>query len=689
MTQRAAHRPWRGAAGLVALLGLVLLLWGVWRSFDHWITTTKLPPTLAAVSVEVQDRTGKLLRAYPVEDGIWRMDLTLEQVDPGFLTRLVAYEDKRFYRHAGVDLLALLRAGGQMLWHGEVVSGGSTLTMQLARLLENGSTGRWAGKLRQIRLALALERRFSKAELLRLYLLHAPYGGNVEGLRAASYAWFGKEPQRLSPSETALLIALPQAPEARRPDRQAASARLGRARVLARLYAAGLLTQAEVDLAQGQVLPRTMQGFPRLAPHLSDHLRQQNLGQLRLVTTLDREVQAQMETLLAEAARQAGPRISAALLAVDHQTGRVVASVGSPAYQAAGRQGYVDMTRALRSPGSTLKPLVYGLAFDQGLVHPESLIRDAPVEYEGYAPQNFDGVFRGDLRVRQALQLSLNIPVVKLTRELGPARLMAALRQSGAQPRLPAGKPGLAVSLGGVGTSLTDLVQLYAVLAAGGQGKELRNLLNSAEAVTARVISPAAAWHLSDVLRGLAPPPGARAGVLAYKTGTSYGHRDAWAIGWDGRHVIGIWMGRADGTPVPGAFGGELAAPVLFEAFGRLKPDFTPFAPPPPETLILGAAELPLPLRRFRPRNAIFAQDPEAPQLVFPPDGARLDLRGEALLVKLRGGIAPFALMVDGHLLTRGEHQREFEVPNPGPGFSGLVVVDAKGQSSRVNVRID
>lgn len=683
---RAAWGLWHRGFSLALLLAVVF---AGGQRFDQWVEGTVLPVTLAETSTEVLDRNGALLRVYPVEDGIWRMAPQLDQVDPNFIAMLLAYEDKRFYSHTGVDPLAMLRAVRQALWNGRAVSGGSTLTMQLARLLEDGTTGAWAGKLRQIRLALALERRLSKQQILTLYLTHAPYGGNLEGIRSASYAWFGKGPKRLTPAQAALLIALPQSPERRRPDRAPTAARAARERVLARLEQAQLVTASDVVVARHAILPRAMQGFPRLAPHLSDRLLAAQPGTPRLRLTLDAELQGKMEALVAGATRGAGPKVSAALLAVDHHSGEILASVGSPAYEDSARQGFVDMTQALRSPGSTLKPLVYGLGFDAGLIHPESLIHDGPVEFDGYAPQNFDGVFRGDLRVRDALQLSLNIPVVRLTREIGPAQLLAAMRRGGARPQLPGGKPGLAISLGGIGTSLQDLVQIYAGIAAGGQGLRLRADIAADPAVMPRMMSEVAAWQLGDILRGLAPPPGARAGVLAYKTGTSYGHRDAWAIGWDGQHVIGVWLGRADGTPVPGAFGGDLAAPVLFEAFGRLKTEGAAPPPPPAATLILGAAELPLPLRRFRPRDAVFVQSASAPQVLFPPDGAGLALQGEPLVVKLRGGAAPFALLADGRVLAKGQRRREFEVPNPGPGFANLVVLDSAGQSASVGVEID
>lgn len=675
-----------------ALILIVALFFGAVArdSLDRWIDATALPVTLAETSTEVRDRDGALLRVYTVGTGVWRLAPQLSEVDATYLKMLIRYEDKRFWQHSGVDPLAILRASAQALCNGRHVSGASTLTMQVARLLEDGSTGRWSGKLRQIRVALALERRLDKAEILSLYLTHAPFGGGLEGIRAATLAWFGKEPARLTPSQAALLVALPQSPETRRPDRHPAAARQARDRVLTRMQTAALLRPEQTRMAAAARLPDRMRPFPHLAAHLADRVRRQAPDRTRHDLTLSARAQAALEQIAADAARKAGSRVSSALVVADHHSGDIIASVGSPAYGAAdGRQGFVDMTRAIRSPGSTLKPVVYALAFDQGLVHPETLIHDGPVRFGRYAPRNFDGQFRGDIRVRDALQLSLNIPVVKLTQELGPARLMAALHRSGAQTRMPGGAPGLAVSLGGVGISLHDLVQLYAALAQGGKGPLLHAERTASPDPGQRVVSDVAAWQTGDILSGLSPPSGAPAGVLAYKTGTSYGHRDAWAIGYDGRHVVGVWMGRADGTPVPGAFGGDLAAPVLFEAFGRLKPSLDPLSPPPPATLILSGANLPPPLRRFRPRDAHFTADPDAPELLFPPDGAVLQNPAGAVTLKLRGGLAPYLVLANGQPVTTGQRRTEFDIPALGTGYSTLVVIDRQGRSDRVTVRLE
>lgn len=674
----------------LAPFALVAALWAgaaARDALDDWVTRTDLPPTVVAYSTELRDRDGTLLRAYTVADGLWRLPVGLDQVDPRFLSMLIAYEDGRFYRHSGVDGWAVLRAIGQAALNGRVVSGGSTLTMQVARLLENGPTGTWPGKLRQVRVALALERHLTKAQILTLYLSLAPYGGNIEGIRAATLGYFGKEPARLTPAESALLVALPQSPEARRPDRPDSSARAARDRVVQRMQAAHVLTAEAATAARQDPVPTARMAFPALAPHLADRVIAAAPDRQRHDLTLDAPLQSSLETLAADALRGKQGQLSIAILVAQVQTGQILASVGSGGYAPGRGQGFVDMTVALRSPGSTLKPLIYAMAFDQGLAHPETLIDDRPVSFGTYKPQNFDGQFRGQIKVAEALRLSLNIPVVLLTEEIGPLRLMAALRRSGARPVVPGGKPGLAVALGGVGVTLHDLVQLYAGLANDGQAVALH--VQGDAPPGARIVSRAAAWQVGHILSGMTPPPGAPANRLAYKTGTSYGHRDAWAIGFDGAHVIGVWIGRPDGTPVPGAFGGDAAAPVLFDAFQRLKPQLQALAPPPPETLLVGAALLPQPLRRFRGRNAMFEPDSDAPKLAFPPDGARLPLDRAGLVVKLRDGRPPFTILANGLPVLTGNRDREVALQGVGKGFVTLSVIDAQGRSDRVNIQVD
>ncbi|MEM9851945.1 MAG: penicillin-binding transpeptidase domain-containing protein, partial [Pseudomonadota bacterium] len=375
--------------------------------------------------------------------------------------------------------------------------------------------------------------------------------------------------------------------------------------------------------------------------------------------------------------------LSTAVIVVDNHTGAVRVSVGSPAYLDARRAGFVDMTRALRSPGSTLKPLIYGLAFEAGAAHPETIIDDAPTRYDSYAPQNFDGQFLGQLRLREALQLSRNIPAVTLLEDVGPAVLMARLARAGARAELQ-GTPGLAVGLGGLGINLRDLTATYAALARGGRSVALvTRAADERNAPGGRpVLTPLAAWYVGDILAGVAPPPGAPAGV-AYKTGTSYGHRDAWAVGFDGHHTVGVWLGRADGAAMPGTLGANLAAPLLFDVFSALGP-VEPLIPPPPEALIVSNAELPRPLRVFRRAGA-----GEGPRIAFPPDGARVFLMAEPLAARVDQGVPPFTWLANGVPLRIALRDRQAELGAVAPGPLTLSVIDATGASSQVRLTVE
>ena len=687
-SDRRGPRSSPGTGLLRPLLGVTLALGVGAFAFDRWIAETDLPDLTPAVSATVLDRGGTLLRAYQVESGLWRLPVTAAQVDRGYIAQLLAYEDKRFRAHGGVDLRAVVRAAWSSARAGRIVSGGSTLTMQVARLLEDAPTRSVRAKIRQVRVALALERELDKDAILDLYLTLAPYGGNIEGVRAATLSWFGKEPRRLTPAEAALLVALPQSPEGRRPDRYAQRAEDARGRVLARAVDAGALPADDARAALREAVPTVRRPFPQHAAHLADRVRAPGAA---VRTTLDAGVQASLETLLRERVRGLGPAVSAAAIVANHRTGEVIARVGSADLTDTRRSGYIDMTRAIRSPGSTLKPLIFGLAFEQGLAHPETLIDDRPMVFGRYAPLNFDRQWHGTVSIRRALHLSLNIPAVAALEGVGPARLVSRMRRAGAQPVLPPGDaPGLAIALGGLGMSLHDLVQLYAAMARGGEGVALHALAPDAAASSALpVLSPEAAWHIADILAGAPVPGGAARETLAFKTGTSYGHRDAWAVGFDGRHVIGLWLGRPDGAPSPGILGLETAAPVLFEAFARVKPVPEPLPPAPPTALRLPHAELPAPLQRYRPRSAPVAPA-NAPAIAFPPHGATLAWQtGDALALKVGGGAPPFRWLIDGAPLTADPYARQVAMTPDGPGFVSIAVIDARGKAARARIRIE
>lgn len=668
------------------LIALIVCLWAAAFARDRldvWIDATVLPSLQAEVSTEVRDRKGDLLMVYTNTDGRWVLPVTLDEVDPRYLQMLIRYEDKRFADHHGVDPVAMLRAVGQAVWNGRVVSGGSTLTMQIARLLEDGGTGRWGGKLRQMRVALALERRLSKDDILTLYLNHAPFGGNIEGVRAASYAYFDRPPRRLTPAQAALLVALPQSPETRRPDRAPEAATRARDAVLGRLAADGVIDATTLAGAVRDAVTATRHALPTIAAHLADRVLAQNPQASRYDLTLDRRLQIALEMLAVDATRDRSDGVQIAIMVADHKSGQILASIGSAAYSADLQGGFIDLTQAVRSPGSTLKPLIYGLGFDRGLIHPETLIADRPTDFDGYRPQNFDGLYRGELRVRTALQQSLNIPAVAVTQALGPYHLLAGLRRAGADPKVPGGAPGLAIALGGVGLTLQELVQLYAAIGNGGVAVDIRaQAAPSAGFSPQTVMNRVAAWQIADVLLQTPRPRGVQAIGVAYKTGTSYGHRDAWAVGFDGQYVVGVWMGRPDGTPVPGAFGGDLAAPVMFDAFQRITPEAVPIGPPPPETLILPTAQLPRHLQYFGTRQDT---GDHGPNIAFPPDGAVME--NTLSTVKVRDGRPPFVWLVNGIPVAR-THRSQVDITAPGIGFSSLTVIDADGKSAQARIEI-
>lgn len=696
-TLRKALR-WSAA---VACAGLVL---AATAAAALYVTVDRMgPPQLAAVSdvsTVVLDRKGRLLRAFTTKDDRWRLPIEPAEVDQRYLAMLMAFEDKRFYSHPGVDARSLARAAWQLARNGHIVSGGSTLTMQVARLIEGRHERTAEGKLHQILKALQLERHLSKQEILALYLRLAPFGGNIEGVRAASLAYFGKEPRRLSLGEAALLVALPQSPEMRRPDRHFAAALAARNRVLMRAAAAGVISKAEAERARSEPVPHARLAFPKLAPHLAEAEVMAMPATTVHRLTIDRNVQSALETLAEEQTKLLGQRLSAAILAIDNATGEVIAHVGSAGYLDDARFGAIDMANAVRSPGSTLKPFIYGLAFEAGLAHPETLIEDRPVRFGNYAPKNFDEDFHGTVTIRDALAQSLNIPAVKVLNAVGPGRLAGRFRKVGVTAAFPEDTaPTLAMALGGVGLTLNDLATLYTGLARGGSviplhhrlGEAQRLLLHGKQTPPKSVLSPVAAWYVTDILKDAPPPLNAKKGQLAYKTGTSYGYRDAWAVGFDGRHTVAVWVGRPDGASTPGLVGRLAAAPILFDAFSRLG-SLTALPGPPPGVVSATGSELPPPLKRFREGGSEVAQGPflEPRVLIsFPPDRSEVETEPDSpLMLKASGGVLPLTWLVDGAPIESDPRKRQVVWDPAGPGFVKLSVIDAKGRVDRVTVRL-
>jgi len=541
---------------------VVVLLWGADR-----VWPLPLPQDDLARVVLAED--GTPLWRFADANGVWRYPVQTHEVSPYYLDALLTYEDRWFYQHPGVNPLALARATWQNLTGARVVSGGSTLSMQVARLLDPHSRT-FHGKLRQLWRTAQLEWHLSKAEILNLYLNRAPFGGTLQGVAAASWAYLGKSPSQLTHAEAALLAVLPQAPSRLRPDRHPQRAQEARDKVLRRLAEFQVWPQSAVDEALEEPLLLAPRLEPSLAPLLARRLNRPDSPPL-IRTTLDATLQRRLEDLLLGWRARLPEHTSAAILVVEEESMAVRAYLGSVDINDAKRFGHVDMISALRSPGSTLKPFLYGMALDDGLIHSESLLQDVPRRYGDYRPGNFSMGFTGAVPASTALSSSLNLPAVQLLEAYGPKRFAAEMRIGGVPLALPAlAEPNLALILGGAGSRLEDLVSGYSAFARDGKSATLR--LQPDDTLRERpLLSPGSAWIVRRILSGQARPdrdPRAelvQRPVLAWKTGTSYGFRDAWAIGVGPRYLIGVWIGRPDGTPVPGQFGLASAAPLMLQ----------------------------------------------------------------------------------------------------------------------------
>lgn len=541
---------------------------------------------------QVFARDGRLLMRFLSPDDKWRVRVPLEEVSPHLVAAVLEHEDRWFRYHPGVNPISVVRSAWTNLRERRIVTGASTLTMQLARIVEPGQRS-FSFKLFQAFRALQYEWLYSKDEILEMYLNLAPYGGNLEGVGAASWAYFDKPPSELSTAEAALLAVLPESPTARNPEDHPGEARAARDRLIDRLEKKAMIDGATAFESRMQPVPEERFPAPFDAPHFAQWVTRKYRGDLNLRTTLDYSIQTRAEDLLEAAVLDLRPSgiEQGALVILDYERSELVAMVGSAGFGDPVRSGQVNGALARRSPGSTLKPFVYALAFDWGLATPSTLLEDVPLHFGSYSPENFDGTYRGMIRASEALEESRNVPAVLLARELdrnGREGLYGLLKRAGVSSLdRPRSHYGLSLVLGGAEVTLLELVELYAVLARQGVRVETKTVISGGDGLdrersgrdpdSTRILSREAAFLTLDILTNVPRPEleavwrsGTHRIPIPWKTGTSYGHRDAWSVGIAGRYVVGIWLGNFDGSGVPHLVGRRVAAPLLFDLIDLL-----------------------------------------------------------------------------------------------------------------------
>jgi penicillin-binding protein 1C len=564
MSERAARRCVI-AFSLAALLALTGA--GIVRFWPR-------PPLVASIpsSVAVLDTEGRLLRLTLARDQQYRLWTPLPEIPRQLVDALLLHEDQYYYRHAGVNPVALVRAAATT-YGGGTRQGASTITMQLARLLYRLDTRSWSGKMRQIVLAVGLELRYSKAELLEAHLNLLPYGGNIQGIGAASLVYFGKQPRELGLAENLALVVIPQSPARRTPltATEPRALREARLRLYQRWTVAQPQARAEAESVRAELQYGSLRALPFEAPHAVDALLAEHAGTHAVIrSTLELPTQRVVERVVHNFVREreaVGVRNAAAIL-VDARDLHVRALVGSADFFDNTIAGQVNGTRARRSPGSALKPFVYALAIDQGLIHPLTVLKDAPTAFGPFSPENFDGQFAGPLTATEALVRSRNVPAVALAARLSQPSFYQFLQSAGVDQLESERHYGLALALGGGEVTMEEVAQLYALLANGGRMRPLQYIAGEAPHGT-RLLSEEASFLALDMLARNPRPDDTSVKArgqwpASWKTGTSWGFRDAWSAGVLGPYVLVVWVGNFDGSSNPAFVGLNTAAPLFF-----------------------------------------------------------------------------------------------------------------------------
>lgn len=541
------------------------------------------PPKVAIpYSTLITDKKGEILHAFLSTDEKWRMYVELKEITPTLRKAILAKEDKYFNYHFGVNPVAIFRAAFNNITKNRRTSGASTITMQVVRMLNPDERTYW-NKISEILRAIQLEIFYSKDEILQMYLNLVPYGSNIEGIKSASYLYFQKSPDRLSLAEVTTLAIIPNRPTSLRLGTKNPLIVEERNKWLKRFQQAKLFDNQLINDALREPLTVARHEAPKDAPHLSLRLKKQFADEAIIHASVSKAIQAKVEQMVANYMnRTRAMNINnAAVLVINNETMQVEAYVGSAGFNDKLDGGQVDGVQAIRSPGSALKPLLYATAFDKGIITPKNIINDVPTNFNGFEPENFDRKFNGKVSVEFALANSLNIPAVKVVKDLTKTVLIEQLKKADFQTVKKQEKElGLSIVLGGCGVTLEEMTQLYAAFANDGSWQKVQLLENEfaeKKVNTTSIISSSATYLITEILAQIKRPDlpnnfdyTYRLPKIAWKTGTSFGRRDAWSIGYNKKYTVGVWVGNFSGEGVPELSGAEIATPLLFQIFNTI-----------------------------------------------------------------------------------------------------------------------
>jgi penicillin-binding protein 1C len=623
------------------------------------------------------------IHVFHTQDEKLRILTQVNEVDPRYIQALLAREDQYFRLHPGINPFALVRAAYLWIRYGHIISGGSTITMQTARLLEPRPR-KISSKIIECFRALQLEWHFSKNEILSIYMTLAPFGGNLEGVTAASFAYFKKSPLKLTADEIALLVALVQSPTLLRPDHHPKRAEFARNFILNLMEQKGLIENGQAQIQSQAQLPSIKTQLPREIPHLAWRLKKQHPHQKKIHTSINLEMQKKIEHLLQDYKSFLPVNANAAILIIDHIQNKPLVYLASRDFYNEEQHGFVDYICAYRSPGSTLKPFIYGFGFDMGLVKPDSYILDERRRFGAYSPRNFDKDIHGIVPIHEALRMSLNIPVVDILNQIGVLRFLGKLKEAGIEPQFPDSLegPSLAVALGGMGMTLEQLVKLYAALPRGGEVMNLSYLQEDDVSIQSQILSKHASNQITNILTTTLDD---EEHPIAMKTGTSYGHRDTLVIGYDQRFVVGIWIGLPNGSPMGPVSSRTLTVPLLTKIFKLL--------PNEQASPVQNINNPTMTLQNFS--AALNYQDlyKNAPVISFPIHETVIELEKDEnglkpLPLTVTGGKRPYTWMINEAIfVTQCWQQKQFWTPQ-NKGFYTVSVIDADGKTASVQVEI-